>query len=139
MKINLQANKNAPSMQRDSLHCSLKKCHGTYVVQGCRPWGCQKILAPLDFQTFLRPCIHRYVQFSFDQWPNLGLYSNTQHKIQILNGIYFKLGNLKEAEGQTKNPGLRLPAASFLPKNRVHLTVLHIKSPKNIIPITKPQ
>ena len=51
------------------------------LLQGCRPWGCrgilegqltlsqlgwadyahQKILAPLDFQTFLRPCIVHYL------------------------------------------------------------------------------
>ena len=51
------------------------------LLQGCHPWGCrgilegqlilsqlgwadyahQKILAPLDFQTFLRPCIVHYL------------------------------------------------------------------------------
>ena len=59
--------------------------------------------------------------------------------IQIPNiKCKFKLGNLKEAEEQTKITGLRLPSASFLPKKRIQLTVLEIKSSKKPHISTKP-
>ena len=117
----------------DSLHCSLKKMpwYLCSSYQGCRPWGCQKILAPLDFQTFLRPCIHLY---NF-----LLINGQILAYIQIPNiKCKFKLGNLKEAEEQTKITGLRLPSASFLPKKRIQLTVLEIKSSKKPHISTKP-
>ena len=91
----------------------------------------QIILAPLDFQTFLRPCIHMY---NF-----LLINGQILAYIQIPNiKCKFKLGNLKEAEEQTKITGLRLPSASFLPKKRIQLTVLEIKSSKKPHISTKP-
>ena len=59
--------------------------------------------------------------------------------IQIPNiKCKFKLGNLKEVEEQTKIIGLRLPSVSFLPKKRIQLTVLEIKSSKKPHISTKP-
>ena len=108
--------------------------YGTYVVHISG-------VVPGDAKKYWKPwiCIPSYGPAYIGMYNFLLINGQILAYIQIPNiKCKFKLGNLKEAEEQTKIIGLRLPSASFLPKKRIQLTVLEIKSSKKPHISTKP-